>query len=286
MIALLLASLAWADVDPKCIEASFDKPDDYDEQVQQDFLANYPALATTFSPIHAPIPHEPGHGALGVEVSVIPPLSCRRRFVLDWSKTEDTNRLPVVPRLRASVALPEVGGFVPYLGVGYVPPVTVAGTRSVILSGEVGIGRSFEGFQLGARFHATSFKLVADVAKAFDERRDPAVLDLYVASTFGLDLMAGLELEGVVPYASLGLTDVSTFFYVGDDGVVSNNLHPYFGPVASIGADGLVGPVRWGAELYAAPGGHSRPDPAADTRKGIGRYGHLYTARVRVGWEL
>ena len=33
-------------------------PADYDEQAQQDFLLNYFALATTLSPLHAPVPSE------------------------------------------------------------------------------------------------------------------------------------------------------------------------------------------------------------------------------------
>ncbi len=279
----LLAGIAQAQIAPEC--RGLDRPEDYDEQVQQDFLANYPALATTFSPIHGPIPHAPGRAAVGVELAVIPPLSCRRRYVLEWSKTEDTNRMPVAPRIRGSVALPEVAGFVPYVGLGYVPPIPVAGTRSVILSIEAGIGRDFGAVEAGARFHATSFKLVADIATAFAPHH-PDLDDFYVASTLGVDLLVGVPLEPLTPYLAVGVTDVSTFFYVADTGTVPNNLHPYFGPVFSLGVDGLLGSFRWGAELYGAPGGHVRPDPTAETLPGFGRYGHLYTARLRVGWEL
>src|SRR5690606_24029911 len=92
---------------------------------------------------------------------------------------------------------------------------------------------------------------------------DPEALDLYLASTFGLDAMFGLPFDAVTPYVAVGLTDVSTFFYIGDDGVVPNNLHPYFGPAISLGAQGLIAErLRWGGELYAAPGGVSRPDPS------------------------
>jgi hypothetical protein len=44
--------------------------------------------------------------------------------------------------------------------------------------------------------------------------------------------------------------------------------------------------VRVGAEFYAAPGGSSLPDPTAERIDGFGRYGHIYTARLRLGVEL
>src|SRR5690606_878751 len=100
-----------------------------------------PALALTFSPIHSAIPHEPGRGSFGVDLAVMPPLGCSRRFVLDWTKTEHTSVTPIAPKLRASFAFPELpGGIRTYAGVAYVPPVPIAGARTVLLSGEAGFG--------------------------------------------------------------------------------------------------------------------------------------------------
>ena len=48
---LLLAQTASASVDPDCVG----KTQTFDDQGQQDFLLNYFALATTLSPVHAPI---------------------------------------------------------------------------------------------------------------------------------------------------------------------------------------------------------------------------------------
>lgn len=280
-----LPALARADIAEEC--QGLPMPDDYDEQQQQDFLQNFPALSLTFSPTHGPVPHEPGHGMVGVQLAGIPPLSCRRRYVLGWSKTEDTNKTPLAPKLHASFAGPEVLGVLPWVGVAYLPPVTLLGTRNVVLSVEAGLGYDLDDspLQLGLRFHATSVKIVADIATAFDERRDPSVDDLYIGSTFGADLMAGWELSWATPYVAAGVTDASTFFYIGDDGVVTNNLHPYAGPTFALGLDGLLfDRLRWGAEFYAAPGGYSRPDPGAATVSGS--YGHLYTGRLRLGYEL
>jgi len=287
VIGALGSSEAYAQVDPKCQEvADAGPPEDYDDRAQQEFLLNYPALYTTLSPVHGPVPHDPGHGAIGLDLDVVPPLSCEKRMQLSWSKTEDTNKTPLIPRPRVTFAFPAIGRMVPYAGVAYIPPITLFGTTNVILSGEVGVGFQLgELFQIGGRFHATSQKTVGEIATPIIEG-DPPLDDLYIASTFGLDLITGLDIDPVTPYLALGFTDVSTFFYIGDDDKVINNFHPYFGPTASLGVDALVKWVRLGGEFYAAPGGYSTPDNTVESVKPASRYGYLYTARFRIAVEL
>lgn len=283
--AAFAAPQARAFIDPKC--AGLVLPGDYNEQAQQDFLSNYFALSTTFSPLHAPVPHEPGHGAIGADFGIIPPLGCARRMVLNYTKTEDTNKSPLVPRLRVSYAFPAIGKLVPYAGLAYLPPVKLLGMTNVMLSGELGVGVELgEVLQLGGRFHATTMKTVGELAPPFVEG-DPAFDDLYLASTFGLEVSTGLDFDVITPYLALGWLDSSTFFYIGDDSVVTNNYHPYFGPTGSLGIDGLVaGRLRFGAEMYAAPGGYSKPDKEAEDIKPASRYGHIYTGRFRLAVEL
>ena len=294
MMSLALSGSAWATVDERCDQLA--KPDNYDGQVQQDFLSNYVALATTLSPIHAPIPHKAGRGAIGLDLAGIPPLGCGQRMVEDWTKTEDTNKTPVVPRPRATFAFKPVAGFLfPYAGVALVPPVNIGGTRTLVASGELGAGLYLgEHLQLGARAHGTLQRTLGNIATAYVEG-DDEFDDLFVASTLGADLHVGWERPGgegqpaITPYLALGITDVSTFFWIGDDSVVPNNLHPYLGAAASLGVDALVRDrLRLGAELYAAPGGHSLPDPNAATveEDAFRRYGHLYTARLRIAYEF
>lgn len=286
-IALLVPSFASAEIDEAC--ADLPMPDDYDEVVQQDFLQNYFALATTLSPIHAPVPHKPGHGAIGLELLGVPPLSCEQRYVLNWSKTEETNKTPVIPRPRLTFAFPvaEDSIFVPYAGLAYVPPVTILGTRNVIISGEFGVGIDIKGpFSFSLRGHATSMKTVADVATKFTES-EPDVDDLLIASTMGFDTMVGYDLGSVTPYLAVGMTDVSTVFYVGDNNVVVDNYHPYAGLTLSAGVDGLIiEKWRLGGEFYAAPGGYSLPDPDAVVVDQASRYGHIYTGRFKFGREF
>lgn len=268
-----LLSVARAQVDPACQEvADGPAPDWYvDDQAQQDFLLNYFSLVATFSPLHAPIPDEPGHGSITLELSVIPPLACDRRLVLGRTKTENTNKAPVLPRPRGTFTFPSLGGVIVYGGLGYVPPVTVFGTRNVIASGEVGAGYQFTGgFETSLRYHYTLMKTVAEIAGPLSPD-DPEVRDFFMGSTFGFDLMAGVRIEKFVPYVAIGFTDASTFFYIGDDGFVGNNLSPYEGPTASLGAQGTYQHLVVAGELYAAPGLFDRSR------------GQLYTARLKAG---
>lgn len=283
-VLLAAATDAHATIDPRC--QGLEIPGDYNEQAQQDFLTNYFALSTTLSPIHGPVPHEPGHGAVGLDLGIIPPLGCAHRFVLNYTKTEETNKTPIIPRPRVTFAFPQIGRMVPYAGFAYVPPIKLFGTTNAVLSGEVGVGFELgETFQLGGRFHATSMKTVGEIASPF-VAGGTEFQDLFVASTFGLDVIAGLGFDGITPYLALGWTDVSTFFYVGDDSVVVNSYHPYFGPTGSLGFDALVGRFRFGGEVYAAPGGYSLPDKEIENVRPASRYGQLYTGRFRVAVEL
>lgn len=282
--ALLCApSPARADIDPAC---EGQVPDPYIEEAQRDFLLNYFALSATLSPLHGPVPHAPGRGAVGVDVGLIPEVACEQRFALGATKTEDTSVLPVFPRPRITFALGTAGGRVVYGGLGWVPPINVADQRSQVVSIEAGVGGwATDTVQVGLRFHATSQKTLYDAATAF-ESDAPAATDVFVGHTFGLDVLAARPIGNFVPYAAVGFTDVSTFFWIGDDGVISNNLHPYAGPVFSAGADVLLGDrLRLAGEVYAAPGGYSRPDPNYDRVPGV-NYGRLTTARMKVAWEF
>jgi hypothetical protein len=283
--ALASSGSALAQVAPEC--DGIEKPDDYDENVQEDFLQNYVALATTYSPVHGPVPHESGHGSIGIDVGIIPPVGCDKRFALAHTKTEDPNKAPAVPRLKISGALPQIGPLVPYLSLAYLPPVKLLGTTNVIVSGEAGLGATAgEHFQAGGRYHMTLQKTVGEVVTPFAEG-DPVYDDLYLASSFGIDALAGWKFGSVVPYVTVGFTDVSSNVYIGDDGVVANNLHPYAGLVDSLGVDSLIAKkLRLGGELYAAWGGHSVVDDTVTTVKPAGRYGHIYTARINIGYEF
>jgi hypothetical protein len=241
---------------------------DYNEQGQQDFLLNYFAMATTLSPLHSAVPNSPGSGSVNLELAGIPFLGCNRRLVLSGTKTEDTNKAPIMPRPRLSFSFNELGKIVPYAGVGYVPPITVFGTRNVIVSAEAGFGiQSETGFEWGMRYHATLMKTIAEIATPFSSE-EPEELDFYMGSTFGVDAIVGHEVkEGLKPYLSLGFTDASTFFYIGDDAVVGNNESPYASFTGSLGVQWTLDKLDFAGEFYTAPG-------------------VIYTGRLRMGFIL
>lgn len=297
MALLFITSNADAYVDPKCAEiADTDgdgvagpAPEGFSEQTQSNFLLNFYSLATSFSALHAPIPHDPGTGSLGIELGGIPFLNCERRLVLNYTKTEDTNKTPILPRPRGSFAFPakELSNgksLVPYAGFGYVPPVPVGGTRNVMVSFETGVGFGdlSGGMQYGLRYHATLMRTLGEIATPF-EKDGEVFEDLYIGSTFGLDFSTGYKMDKMTPYFSVGWLDVSTFFYIDDDAVIGNNTEPYAGPTFSLG-------TQWApkdfldvsGEFYSAPVSLFNIDGFAVSAKA----GSIYTGRVKVAYRF
>jgi hypothetical protein len=244
-----------------------------EDAAQFDHMLNFFAAATTMSPLHGPLGGDPGHGTIGLDVMVMPPLSCAQRIVFQnldtgvGGKTEDTNKSPVVPRPHLSFTFPELGAWQVYGTAAYIPPVPFAGTRNVYLGFELGAGRELGSLQVGARFHAAVLKAIGDIATKLNED-DPDLVDFYLASTFGLDAMVGKAFGSWTPYLAVGVLDVSTVFYVDDTGVMVNNGAPYFGPALSLGTEAdLHEKIALAAEFYAVPG-------------------VVYTARIRAGLKF
>ncbi|MCB9663202.1 MAG: hypothetical protein H6732_03745 [Alphaproteobacteria bacterium] len=290
LLALLGVPTARAEIAPEC--EGLPKPDDYDEQTQQDHQQNYFALVSSFSPLHAAVPHAGGRGSIGVDVGVLPPLGCAQRYVLDWTKTEDTNKSPIIPKITASYAFPEIKDrLVFYGGLALLPPIPLNGTRTLLLSAELGFGvHAAKVVDVGARFHMTLQRTYGDVATAFTPD-EPVVEDVYVGSTWGIDALLSFPVavneQQISPYLAAGYLDASTFFFVGDSSYAAINLHPYGGPAIAVGLDTLlVKRLRLAGEFYAAPGGFTLPDADAEVVGGFDRYGSLYTARFRIGVEL
>ena len=142
------------------------------------------------------------------------------------------------------------------------------GTRNVIISGEAGFGVSYDGgFEWGLRYHATLMKTIAEIATPFEDD-DPEMLDFYSGSTFGIDFIMGQEvIDGLKPYVSLGFTDASTFFFIGDGSKVIDNKNPYASFTGSLGAQYSKGRLEYAGEFYTAPG-------------------LIYTGRLRMGIKI
>ena len=148
LISWMIFSTADAYVDPACMEVADTDgdgvagpaPEGYSEVQQNNYLLNFYSLATTFSALHAPVPHEPGTGSLGLELSVCR-LCYEKRLVLSYPRQKIRTRhsyclVHEVPI--SSIDLKNGKSVVPYGGFGYVPPVPIGGTRNVMISWKVG----------------------------------------------------------------------------------------------------------------------------------------------------
>ena len=255
---LLLASPGFAQIAPECEGVAV--PADYEESKQQAFMQNYFAASFLMTPMGPILPYEPGRAGIGLELGAIPPLSCEQRLVLGGTKTEDTNGVPVHPRPRLMMSLPDIGPVSSFAGLTVMPPIRSPFGTMLQAGAEAGVGwRSSFGLSLGLRAHLNFGRMRAEIATPFAEG-DPAVDDLFFSSTLGGDLGAAYQLpwqgwQWLRPYLSVGIADVSTLFIIGDDAVlVENTDHPWWGPTFAAGTQTrfLDGHLEWVVEVSSA----------------------------------
>ncbi len=220
-------------------------------------MLNHPALTMLVSPLGMPS----AKGAtLSLEIARLPPLGCADRTVVfnNALKTEDTNKVPALPRPRLRVGLPKFMGLDGYLGVAYVPPVPLGSTSMHHAGFELGLSKALSReLSVGLRYHAAVSKVADDIAKSVEED-GPKVLDFYANGMWGLGLHAGYE-GGALPqglglYTSFGFANVGTFFVIGDDNVIQNNPAPFQGVDYSLGAVYHQGVIEAALEWHAAVG--------------------------------
>ncbi len=220
-------------------------------------MLNHPALSMLISPLGMP---KVEGAVLGLEVSMIPALGCKDRVVVynNALKTEDTNKVPVLPRPRIKVGLPKLAGFDGYLGIAYVPPVPMGSTSMHHAGFELGVSRQLSPeLSLGFRYHAAVSKVADDIAKSVEED-GPTVLDFYANGLWGAGLHVGYQGNplpaGLGLYTAFGFANVGTFFLIGDDGVIQNNPEPFQGVEYSVGAVYSGGGYELALEWHQAVG--------------------------------
>ena len=104
--------------------------DRYDVRAAEGRLLAFYSAALAFSPAGVPASGaRAGAVGVGVELSYVPRLSAAQRSA-GYDKPEATNLAPLLPRPRATLALPRGAG----LEVGWLPPVRVFGVRAQMLS--------------------------------------------------------------------------------------------------------------------------------------------------------
>ena len=228
---------------------------------QTAIMLNHPALSMLISPLGMP----GVKGAVfGLELSMIPALQCKDRVVVynNALKTEETNKIPILPRPRLKVGLPKLAGFDGYLGVAYVPPLPLGSTSMHHAGFELGLSRALSAqLTVGIRYHAAISKVADDIAQAVEET-SPKVLDFYVNGLWGVGLHAGYQggglPKGLGIYSAFGFANVGTFFLVGDDSVIQNNPDPFQGVDYSVGAQYDLGAVSLSVEMHHAVGSTMR----------------------------
>jgi len=240
LIALLVSANAFGQISSDCEGVVV--PDDYNEASQQAFLQNYFSAAFAMTALHAPLPfiRRSSKASIALEAAWVPPLNCQRRLVVGGTKTEETNRTPIFPRPRLTVALPSLGPIDSYIEVVALPPIKTPLGRVMQMGGEFGLGRAFDfGLSIGARTHLSIIHARSEIAGPFNEG-DTIYDDLLIASSLGAEIGIGYthkNLDWITPYATAGIGDVSTMFIVGDNlSIVQNTTEPWSGLTASLGA--------------------------------------------------
>lgn len=239
-------SLSKAQIAAEC--KGVELPSDYDEERQQAHLNNYFAAGFMMTPLSPIQPFKGEHQAsIGVELGLIPPLSCAERLVLAGTKTEDTNKLPVNPRPRLVSSLPAIGPVQLYSGFTLMPPVKIPNVGSILQAGVelAAFYATDTGLAIGTRMHLNLTRARAEIATPFIPDTT-AYDDLFYASSLGLDIGASYNLKSMnmpwlTPYASAGLADISTLFIIGDDMIITQNTtYPWWGAVIAVGTQMMV----------------------------------------------
>ncbi|MBM65013.1 MAG: hypothetical protein CMH55_02115 [Myxococcales bacterium] len=226
-------------------------------RIQEAKMLNHPALYMMLSGVGAPFSKG---GRISLELAQVPALGCMDRTVVfpNKLKTEDTNKLPVLPRPRLTVALPELAGVNGSLTVAYLPPVKMGTTSAHAVGLSLALHtRLATDLDLGIRFQGLTGRIVDDIAANTDPN-GPVYLDFYSPGVIGLGVAAGYDLKSLAPgsalYAEADYVNVGTFFAVGDDGKVVNNRFPFLGLAYSLGAQTVHKGIDLGLGWHHAPG--------------------------------
>ena len=136
-------------------------------------LMGYYAAVMALTPVGSAAPGL----EIGGELSFIPSLSDdQRRVGFGGTKYQDTNRCPVLPRLRAART-----GSLFTAEVGYVPPLRVCGVKANLLGVAVSapLLSLHHDWRLALRVHALTGSLAASITCSADAVADPADLVCY-----------------------------------------------------------------------------------------------------------
>ncbi len=214
---------------------------------QQLRLIDIHCLLLDLPPVEAPAALRPLQVVLGVEAVTIPPIDGTTGNKRQITASDHT---PLFPRPRLMVGLPVHAGFRAFVGLAYIPPVTILEVSTHYGGAEAGIAYSPGPLSVALRGHAAYAFSRSPVTDA--QTRDS--LETFV---YGADVMSGYALEAGwaswTPYAGLGVTHLHGRFRVTSDGVALTSDAAVLAVQAGLR---LLVRDRWEAvlELDAYPG--------------------------------
>lgn len=317
-LCLLLAAVstergvALASVDPACDQTGPDGTpdgvvDDYvlvtndpnteeneqlDQEAQQYLnMLNFYSFSLAPAALRAPLPFDALKVSASFELNYIPSLNCVERTVFYGTKTEDTNKTPVLPRLRVSTTLP----FGVTVGIQGVPPVTLFGVNSGMIGLDLGYGKRLgEKFDVGVRGFGFLARVAGEMAGPFSGLPEDEVDDVFRSRILGIEAQAGYRAmtgaTAITPYLGIGYTNVKAWMFVGEnyqDGFDENDWQNadapeggdysglYKGLNLELGAHATLGKIDAAFALYAVP---------LNMLPGNDRF--FFSPRLRIGYNF
>jgi hypothetical protein len=182
---------------------------------QEQRLLEIHSLLIDLPPDNAPGVLRPWEISVGVEVIGIPNINGRTGGKIQFTASD---RTPAFPRPRIELGLPAPDGFRAFVGVSYIPPITIFDVNEHLGALEAGMAWADDGpFAVGVRGHVL-------VARSKTPVTDPTTRDTLENFEFGGDVSAGYRLDfgavAVTPFAGVGVTRVAGDFRVTSDDVL------------------------------------------------------------------
>jgi len=201
----LLALLAVAASVPAAAQTMLD---------QEERLIQINSLLLDLSPVQAPGAFAPGELSLGLELIGIPYIDGTTGGKVQITASDRTR---IFPRPRIALGLPAPDGFRTFVGLSYIPPISINGVSTNYGALEAGMAWAPGAATVGLRGHVLYARSQAPVT-------DPDTRDTLDTFEVGGDLSAGYRFDlgpvTLTPYAGIGVVYLDGRFTVTSDAYV------------------------------------------------------------------